>query len=239
MEDIREHFKNDMLELGSCFNDNCKRGHLCIPNDLFKKILDEYMENDYQEEEKFVLRHYIPKGELYDRNKAITYAEAQNVSIDDIVTNIGYGFTPMLPIYIFNKAVQKFGLIIWNIPEPWIIKRCDKTCPLGDYCNRQPAMIYTIADKQYCIGQLYMNRYWHSKSKLGLTDYTDHELCCMTIFDSSSTPERSAFSGISQFEMSFSYKEHQGTIYNYGKLPVPFYHRRINTYIGGNVIPRL
>ena len=145
----------------------------------------------------------------------------------------------MLPIFIFDKAVEKFGLVLWNVPEPWAIKRCYRTCPLGDYCNR--VMIYTIADKQYCIGQLLLNRYWRSISKLDMPDYTDYELCCMTLFDNSSSPEWSAFAEISDFEMSFSCKERQGSLRNgkITKITVPFYHRCINTYIGGNVIPRL
>lgn len=88
MENIRECFKSHMLDFGKCFNHNRRRGNCCIPYDLFKRILDEYMESDYQKEEEFVLREYIPLGELYDRNKALAYAEAKNASIEDIITRL-------------------------------------------------------------------------------------------------------------------------------------------------------
>lgn len=48
MENIRECFKSHMLDFGKCFNHNRRRGNCCIPYDLFKRILDEYMESDYQ-----------------------------------------------------------------------------------------------------------------------------------------------------------------------------------------------
>ncbi len=234
MEDIREYFKKDVLASFNAHDEvKSKHGENCIPEDLFKKLLDEYMENDYQEDEKFILRGYMPKGTVYNREQAIAYAEAQNVDINSIVKDIGYGFVPLLPVYAFRAAVQKFGLPLWNLSEPWIIKRCDKTCPLGDYCNCQPEMIYTIADKRYCLGQLYMNRFWHSNSRLGLPEGSDSLAQVLEV------------SRVSQFELMFSCKARKGELFECGSsgysgsVPVPFYHRNKNRYIGGNVIPFL
>lgn len=246
MIDIREHFKKSMLSQYYESEDS-KR----IPENVFLKILD-YMETEwisnYEHDEEQRLKDFIPQGEPYDRERAIEYAEKRNVSIDDIVYSIACGFWLGFPIMIYEMAESKFGIPLWNTERPWADKKCYKKCPLGDCCNCHPNMIFYIGNKNYCLGQLYMNNKLHDKSTLGLPVYDDYELYCLTTpFNELHPPERTPSSIVDQllvgFQFDYTETVPKGLFYGwmyrtYGVI-APKFRRRNNKFVGGNVIPFL
>ncbi len=54
---------------------------------------------------------------------------------------------------LFDIAVKKYGLAIWN-GKAWKNKKCKRKCPFGDECRKY---LIQIDNKKFCYGQLYKN----------------------------------------------------------------------------------
>lgn len=109
-------------------------------------------------------------------------------------------------------------------------------------------MIFYIGNKNYCLGQLYMNNKLHDKSTLGLPVYDDYELYCLTTpFNELHPPERTPSSIVDEllvgFQFDYTTTVPKGLFYGwmyrtYGVI-APKFRRRNNQFVGGNVIPFL
>lgn len=242
MIDIREHFKKSMLLQYYESEDSIR-----IPENVFLKILDDYMKIEwlYNHDEEQCLNGYIPQGEPYDRERAIACAEKRDNSMDSIIYTLGNGFWLIVPLMLFEAAVLKFGVPLWNKEKPWGGQKCYQRCPLGDFCNCSPNMIFFISNKKYCMGQLYMNNKFHDNSTLELPVYDDYELYCLTTpFNKLQPPDREPNSIL--IEIWYSTFDYSRTVrkgsyaleYSYG-IFAPKFRRRNNKFFGGNVIPFL
>lgn len=212
MEDIAIRFRTCILSTGHAHH---------IPNKLFERILDEYVTSEQFE---------IDVKEEQIRSDDI------RVVLDALVMNFFMDF----PMRLFDKAVQKYGISLWN-KKAWRCRYCFLRCPLGDFCGRCLDQIFTIDGVQYCIGQLYMNRYYRDDCKLGLPVFSEQELCRITNpFEKSYVFGQERISEVTRaWNFSLDYSYDMTNRIQRSSSYFPKYHRRRNRYIGGNVIPHL
>lgn len=212
MKDIAKQFKKFVHSCGTTPH---------VPKRLFNRILNEYVNS----------RQFESDVEAECRN---------NCDLQSILKTLSQNFYMDLPMRIFDKALGKFGVPLWN-GKAWRKQRCYLRCPLGDFCGHDSSQVYEIEGKKYCIGQLFLNRYYKDKCQLRLPEYTEYELCDITNpIHNIYLPEELQHSEVSRawyFTLDYSYD--MSNRMRRTLAYVPKYQRRSDKYVGGNVIPYL